>query len=213
MNFSQLSGGDGSRNAEQNEKSGSAAGRRGSAVPAGIAALLVAVLLAGVPASGAAEKAATGGAAEKAKTPSPASLDRARREVRLLDDIYKTAIVLITKHYVEEKSSLAAGEAFKLLFQSMDEKGWHEVRLIDAAGEPINDDNKPSDDFEREAVKALLAGKSTFEKVETKDGAQYLRVATPIPLVMEKCTLCHADYKDKKLVGALGYRLPLAPHQ
>ena len=29
-------------------------------------------------------------------------LERARREIKLLDDIYKTAIVLITKHYVEE---------------------------------------------------------------------------------------------------------------
>ena len=43
---------------------------------------------------------------------SPA-IERARREARLLDDIYKTAIVLITKHYVEDDSALAAGEAFK----------------------------------------------------------------------------------------------------
>ena len=58
-------------------------------------------------------------------------VERARREVELLDDIYKSAIVLITKHYVDDKSDLAAGEAFKVLFNSMKEKGWHEVRLLD----------------------------------------------------------------------------------
>jgi hypothetical protein len=50
-------------------------------------------------------------------------VERARREVRLLDDIHKSAIVLITKHYVEEKSHLPAGEAFKVLFNNMKEKG------------------------------------------------------------------------------------------
>jgi hypothetical protein len=47
------------------------------------------------------------------------ALQRTRREVRMLDDVYKTAIVLITKHYVEENSDLAAGQAFKALFGAM----------------------------------------------------------------------------------------------
>ncbi len=34
------------------------------------------------------------------------ALERARREVRMLDDIYKTSIVLITTHYVDGKESL-----------------------------------------------------------------------------------------------------------
>ena len=34
--------------------------------------------------------------------PDAREIERARREVRLLDDIYKTAIVLITTHYVDE---------------------------------------------------------------------------------------------------------------
>jgi hypothetical protein len=139
-----------------------------------------------------------------------AELDRARREVKLLDDIYKTAIVLITKHYVEETSDLPAGEAFKVLFQGMKDKGWHEVRLLDATGEALNDENAPQDAFEKSAVKALLSGQTYYEEVAEKDGQSFLRAATPIPIVMEKCTLCHPNYRDQKVIGALGYRLPLA---
>ena len=138
-----------------------------------------------------------------------AQIERARREVRLLDDIYKTAIVLITKHYVDDKSDLAAGEAFKVLFQSMKDKGWHEVRLLDASGEPINEANKAQDEFERQAVKAMLAGKPYFEEVTQRDGKAYLRAATPIPVVMDKCILCHENYRGKQIIGALGYSLPL----
>ncbi|HTU24027.1 MAG TPA: DUF3365 domain-containing protein [Pirellulales bacterium] len=134
---------------------------------------------------------------------------RARREVRLLDDVYKTAIVLITKHYVSEKTDLAAGEAFKVLFAGMKEKGWHEVRLLDATGEPLNAENKPQEGFERRAIAALLAGKPYYEELATEDGKPYLRAATPLPIVMDKCTMCHGNYRDQKVIGALGYTLPL----
>ena len=69
--------------------------------------------------------------------PAEANLERTCKTLRMLDDLYKTAIVLITEHYVDEDSDLAAGEAFKALFATMREKGWHEVRLIDATGRPI----------------------------------------------------------------------------
>jgi len=156
---------------------------------------------------GAALMPATSDAAVKVQNE---ELARARREIKLLDDIYKTAIVLITKHYVEENSDLPAGEAFKVLFAGMKEKGWHEVRLLDATGEPLNSENAPQDDFERNALKALLAGKPYYEEQTERDGKVYLRAATPIPIVMEKCTMCHSNYKDQKTVGALGYTLPLA---
>jgi hypothetical protein len=148
-------------------------------------------------------------AAEKSTAHENGDLDRARREVKLLDDIYKTAIVLITKHYVDETSDLPAGEAFKVLFQGMKDKGWHEVRLLDATGEPLNDENIPQDAFEKSAVKALLSGQSYYEEQVEKDGRSFLRAATPIPIVMEKCTLCHPNYRDQKVIGALGYTLPL----
>lgn len=139
-----------------------------------------------------------------------AAVERARREVRLLDDLYKTAVVLITQHYVQKDSDLPAGSAAKALFSAMKDKGWHEVRLLDATGGPLNDENAPRDEFERAAIKALKAERPYLDQVVTKDGKRYLRAATPVPVVLEKCHLCHDNYKGQKVIGALGYTLPIA---
>jgi hypothetical protein len=149
--------------------------------------------------------------AEKAEKADPA-LERTRKQVRMLDDLYKTSIVLITENFVAESSDLPAGSAFQALFDAMKEKGWHEVRLLDATGEPYDEDNSPKDDFEKQAVKDLKAGKGWVEKVIEKDGKRYLRAATPIPVVMEKCVMCHEHYKDApkgQAIGALGYTVPI----
>ena len=82
------------------------------------------------------------------------ALERTRKQVRMLDDIYKGGVVLITENYVNEESDLPAGTAFKKLFEAAKQKGWHEVRLLDATGEPYNDENAPRDEFEQQAATA-----------------------------------------------------------
>lgn len=141
-----------------------------------------------------------------------AALERARREVRLLDDIYKTSIVLITQHYVNDDEDLAAGSAFQALFAAVEEKGWHQVRLLDATGEPYNDENSPKEGFEERAIEKLLGGVTSYDEVEQDGDQKFLRVATAIPVVMEKCILCHENYRnvpEGQAIGALGYRVPI----
>jgi hypothetical protein len=159
------------------------------------------------PGSVAQEKAAQEKAAQK---PADPAVERARKQVQMLDDLYKTAIVLITEHYVEEDSDLAAGSAFQALFKAMKDKGYHEVRLLDATGEPYEAKNAPSDDFEKAAIAALKSGAKGHEQIVEKNGQRYLRVATPIPVVMKKCVLCHEQYakaKPGEAIGALGYTI------
>lgn len=149
---------------------------------------------------------------DKASKKDDPALERTRKEVQILDDVYKTAIVLITENYVDEKSDLAAGAAFQKLFQAMREKGHHDVRLLDATGEPYDPDNAPRDEFEKAAVKALKEGKAYYERVIEKNGKRYLQAATPIPVVLKKCTLCHSAYEKAKAgepIGALGYTLEI----
>ncbi|MCA9025035.1 MAG: DUF3365 domain-containing protein [Planctomycetaceae bacterium] len=140
------------------------------------------------------------------------AVERARKQVRMLDDLYKTAIVLITTNYVEEDTDLAAGDAFQALFKVMKDKGWHEVRLLDATGEPYDEDNAPRDEFEKQAVKKIKGGESYVDEVVTKDGKPYLRAATAVPVVLEKCVMCHSHYADVpegQAIGALGYIVPI----
>ena len=130
----------------------------------------------------------------------------------MLDDIYKGGIVLITTHYVTGSEDLPAGTAFKKLFESAKQKGWHEVRLLDATGDPTNDENSPADEFEKKAVAKIASGEAWYEEIVEKEGKRYLRAATPIPVVMEKCTMCHSNYEDVKAgqaIGALGYTIPI----
>jgi len=140
------------------------------------------------------------------------AVERTRKQVKMLDDIYKGGIVLITEHYVEGDEDLPAGTAFKKLFEAAKAKNWHEVRLVDATGDPYNDENVPVSDFEKQAIEKLKAGEAFVEETITEGDKRYLLAATPIPVVMEKCTMCHSNYDmdDKGVViGALTYRVPI----
>jgi len=141
-----------------------------------------------------------------------AALQRTRKTVRMLDDVYKSAVVLITKHYVNDEKDLPAGSAAIALFAAVKEKGWHEVRLLDVSGEPYNPENVAQDDFEKTAVKQLREGKPYYDQEIQKDGKRVLRAATPIPVVLKKCTMCHDNYNDVKpgaAIGALSYTIPI----
>lgn len=138
------------------------------------------------------------------------ALERTRKTVKMLDDVYKTAVVLITDKYVESEDDFPAGGAAIALFEAVGKKGWHQVRLIDATGEPYDDDNSPKDAFEKKAVSQLKSGKSYYEQIITDDGKRFLRAATPIPVVMKKCVMCHPHYaeaKEGEPIGALSYRI------
>ena len=139
-----------------------------------------------------------------------AAVERTRKQVKMLDDLYKTVIVMITENYVTEKSDLAAGAAFQHVFTAMKKAGHHEVRLLDATGEPFEEKNVARDEFEKAAIAALKSGKPGYEQVVEKDGKRYLRSATPIPVVMKKCTLCHPAYESAKpgeAIGSLSYTI------
>ncbi len=136
-------------------------------------------------------------------------LEHARETVRILDDVYKTYIVLITSEYVDNPSVLAAATLSKRVFEEMNKKGWHKTRLLDATGTPFNPENNPKDDFEREAIKAMHSGRNYFEKVEKIEGKNYLRAATSVHAVMKGCIACHPNRKFADLLGAISYGIPL----
>ena len=130
----------------------------------------------------------------------------------MLDDVYKTAIVLITDKYVKDKQDYPAGRAAVKWFAAVSKKGSHEVRIIDATGDPHGSGNVAKDDFEREGIKQLKSGKAYYEQLIEKGGKRYLRAITPVPVVMGKCILCHENYKEMgkgQPVGALTYTVPL----
>lgn len=136
----------------------------------------------------------------------------ARKTAKMLDDLYKTAVVLITQTYVEDDSSTPAISAAMALWGAMEDKGWHKARLVDVTGEPYDSDNVAKSEFEKRAIKMLSKDRAYIDQLSEEDGKRYLDVVTAVPVVMEKCTLCHDNYKDTKpgqVVGAISYRIPI----
>lgn len=137
------------------------------------------------------------------------AVERARRQVKMLDDLYKTTIVFITNTYVNSDGDVAAGEIARDLFGAMREKGWHDARLVDATGQPTNDENAPRDGFEKTAIKKILAGETYVDEVAIEKGKQYLLAATMVPVVNDKCIMCHPSWKVGQVIGAVSYKLPI----
>ena len=171
------------------------------------AAVLVAALtISGVKDTAAEETPAT------ANAPDKAAIERSRKTVRTLDNIYKQVIVLVTDKYVHDEDDFAAGSAAVLLFKNISDSGSHNVRLLDATGEPYDDENVAKDDFEREGIKRLKAGAANYDQVVSKDGKAYLRAVTAVPVVMKKCIMCHEHYADAKKgepIGAISYTVAI----
>lgn len=153
-------------------------------------------------------------AAPRTKETKPAAeaVERARKTVRMLDDVYKSAIVLITDKYVHDEDDFPAGSAAVALFAAIEKKGWHRVRLLDVTGEPYDSKNVAKDDFEKQGVRQLQAGKDYYEQIVVEDGKSYLCAITPVPVVMKKCIMCHPHYADVKegaAIGAVSYAMPI----
>lgn len=149
----------------------------------------------------------------KSDKPSEAAVERARKTVRMLDDVYKQTIVLITDKYVHDDDDFAAGSAAVLLFKNISKSGNQQVRLLDATGQPYEPENVAKDAFEKEGIKRMKAGEAFYEQVTQKDGKYQLHAMTPVPVVMQKCIMCHAHYAEAKkkgeAIGAISYIVPI----
>ena len=87
---------------------------------------------------------------KKNEQPPKVAVERARKTINMLDNIYKQTVVLITDKYVHDEEDFAAGSAAVLLFKRISESGSHQVRLIDATGEPYEPENVAKDEFEKQ---------------------------------------------------------------
>ncbi|MDR3636651.1 MAG: DUF3365 domain-containing protein [Isosphaeraceae bacterium] len=142
-----------------------------------------------------------------AKASTDPALERTREEVKMLDDLYKNAVVSITRTYIDRDDKQPAIMVAKQVFSAMRKQGWHSARLVDATGEPFNDENAPVTDFEKAAFKAIREGKPYYEEVVGTGDQRRLLAATVVPSVMQKCSDCHTSKKVGDVLGFLRYDL------
>ena len=145
----------------------------------------------------------------EAKAAADPALERTREQVKMLDDLYKNAVVSITKRYVTGQTDQPAIMVAQDIFGAMRKNGWHSAKLVDATGEPLNDENSPQTDFEKEAKREINAGKPYFERVVGEGKDRRLMAATVVPVVMKKCAECHTHRKVGEVLGFIRYDLPV----
>ena len=137
------------------------------------------------------------------------ALERTREQVKMLDDLYKNAVVSITTRYVGAQDKQPAIMVAQDVFGAMRKQGWHSAKLVDATGEPLNDANAPQTDFEKEAAREINAGKPYFDRVVGEGKDRRLLAATVVPVVMQKCADCHTHKKVGEVLGFIRYDVPI----
>ncbi len=132
------------------------------------------------------------------------ALVRTRAQVKMLDELFRVAVVDITKRY----DGPPAAKVAKVIFKTAKEKGYFDAKLLDVTGNPLNEANVPTDAFEKKAQKAMVKGDAYFEEIVGEGKNRRLRVATVLPAVMAKCAKCHG-IKEGDPLGFLSYDAPI----
>jgi hypothetical protein len=133
-----------------------------------------------------------------------AALERTREQVKMLDVLYKSAVVSVDSRYQGPPAIKLARD----VFAAVEKGGWHKAKLVDASGNPQNEANLPQTDFEKRAAKAMREGKPYYEEVSGADTGRRLYAATVVPAVTKKCANCHG-VKEGELLGFIRYEVPV----
>lgn len=149
---------------------------------------LLSVALCSAPQGG--ETPAETGAAKK-KAPVIEEKDRvsvevARDRAKLMHDIYAATLDVMHHRYFHREKSVVPARAMEDVFDEMKLNSKSEARWIAVNLRAMSIDHEPETDFEKHAVREIVAGKSDVETIE----GGYLRRATVIPL-HDGCISCH----------------------
>lgn len=123
------------------------------------------------------------------------SVDVARDRAQLLHQVYAATLDAMHHHYFQANRSVLPARAMEDVFAELSDQAQIEARWISVNTPAMSVTHEPSTEFEKEAARAIAAGKPFHEQVEQ---GTYLR-ATPIPLT-GGCVSCHmgtALFQDK----------------
>lgn len=133
------------------------------------------------------------------------ALERTRAQVKMLDELYKNAVVSITKIYPKGAPAIRVAQD---VFGVMEKSGHHSAKLMDSTGTPLGDDSEPKTPFEKRASKAMQEGKEYYEEIIGEGDNRRLMAATVVPAVLPRCAACHGVVEGD-LLGFIRYDIPV----
>ena len=87
-------------------------------------------------------------------------MERTREQVKILDELYKNAVVSITKRYDGPPAIKVAMD----VFAAMEKSGRHKAKLVGANDSPQNEANLPKTDFEKAPPRRSSKGNLTMTR-------------------------------------------------
>jgi hypothetical protein len=117
----------------------------------------------------------------------PSTVGEARGRARVLHETIHGVLQVVHRDFFRDDQQLSIpSRSFEDVFKELARSWQVKIHWLVVNAEAMNVDNKPRDDFEKDAVKALASGKQEFEAVE---GNVY-RFAGSIRLASQ-CQKCH----------------------
>lgn len=130
----------------------------------------------------------------------PLTVEAARQRAKLMHDIYETTLDVIHHRYFRGDRATIPSVALEDVFTRMARQSKIKSSWIRVNAKTMNIDHNPKDEFEKQAVQAIRAGKGDYELVENG----YYRRAQGIPLE-NACLVCHGTFgvtpKSQRFVG------------
>jgi hypothetical protein len=120
------------------------------------------------------------------------TLEQARRQAEVLHTTLHATLQAVHHRYYREDEGLPIPAAMlKEVFADLEKEQSVKLRWLAVEGQAMNTDHQARDEFEKEAVKALKAGKDAFERAEN---GTYRRAAAIT--LGSHCLKCHVP--DRK---------------
>lgn len=94
------------------------------------------------------------------------SVAAAREQAKLMHNIYETTLEVMHKHFFRSERSVLPARAMEDVFSEMSRQSTAQTRWISVNTKAMSIHHEPESDFEKQAAKAITAGKEDFELVE-----------------------------------------------
>lgn len=133
-----------------------------------------------------------GGAAEGGTPADEMAVTRARTEAKLLHAVYASTLDSMHHHYFRTERAIVPARALEDVFADMTRQMRIRAKWIAVNTAAMSIDHEPRSDFEKQAARALAAGRAEFERID--DG--YYHRAGAIPLT-SGCVSCHVGFLSR----------------
>lgn len=117
--------------------------------------------------------------------------------------------ILVVKDHLDNPQAIPLpATATREISEELSKSGLFNARLISST--PLNPANAPKDQFEEEAIKAIMSGAESFSKIEETGGVLTFRRASADKATTTACIGCHTGKQVGDVLGVLSLSIPMS---